>query len=204
MDEAAVSLSRLLLPEQAMGLELGHPDVEEFMALGLHVIEDVSCIQVNTVRFLIYGHDSQAHVQRALDTPPGDLTRTTGSFKRFQIESVKYHVVRNFTFTYILLIFGVAQDPGFQDKVSLGKKSSFKIKRLYRKGQRLRTGRGRMSHLVPTFQRPLPPLEQISFTDPRGRRVLRVLASCVSFSMKVVNHFPVFDYLRTGETHKVI
>lgn len=78
VEEATVDESRLILLVQAVGLKLSDPDVEEFVALGLqetnissqgtiflcvceqqaatfgdyiylHVVEDVTCIQVNPV-----------------------------------------------------------------------------------------------------------------------------------------------------------
>lgn len=51
----------------------------------LHVIEDVPRIQVDAVRFLVYGHHSEADVQGALHSSPGDLDREGRTFTHFQI-----------------------------------------------------------------------------------------------------------------------
>lgn len=52
---------------------------------------------------------------------------------------------------------------------------------------------GWKSHLVPSFQRPLPPLEEISLTDTRWGQVSRTVTSCVTLYLQVLNHLPVFD-----------
>lgn len=54
---------------------------------------------------------------------------------------------------------------------------------------------GGISHLVPSFQGPLPPLEEVSFTDPGSGHVMRALSSGVHLRLQVVDHFPVFDKL---------
>lgn len=55
---------------------------------------------------------------------------------------------------------------------------------------------GGISHLVPSFQWPLPPLEEVSFADSRSGHVIRALSTRVRLRLQVVNHFPVFDQLR--------
>lgn len=55
---------------------------------------------------------------------------------------------------------------------------------------------GGISHLVPSFQWPLPPLEEVSLTDSRSGHVMRALSTGVHLRLQVVNHFPVFDKLR--------
>lgn len=109
-------------------------------------------------------------------------------------------------FTYILLTFGVAQDPCFQDKVSLKETPNISNLRTNLTPWANRTGRG-ITHLVPTIQRPLPPLEEISFTDTRGGHVMRAVTSCVHVYLEVIHHFPVFDNLWTawmGKTHTLL
>lgn len=54
---------------------------------------------------------------------------------------------------------------------------------------------GWKSHLVPSFQRPLPPLEEISLTDTWCGQVTRTVTSRVTLYLQVLNHLPVFDHL---------
>lgn len=54
---------------------------------------------------------------------------------------------------------------------------------------------GWKSHLVPSFQRPLPPLEEISLTDTRCGQVSRTVTSRVTLYLQVLDNLPVFDHL---------
>jgi len=53
------------------------------------------------------------------------------------------------------------------------------------------------AHLVPAFERPLPPLQQVSLADTRGRRVRGAVTSCLRLHREFVHHLPVLDVLRT-------
>lgn len=100
MQHAAVDAHGLVLLKHAVGAQLGQPDVEDLVALGLtegeqssvfhspdrvlalvrcccylEVVQAVSSIQVYTFRLLVDGHDSQADVQRTVELPFRDLKR---------------------------------------------------------------------------------------------------------------------------------
>lgn len=91
-----------------------------------------------------------------------------------------------------MLTLGVAQDPSFQDKVSLkkGKQCPELVSQRNAVGE-WEVGGG--PHLVPSFQWPLPPLEEVSLTDSRSTHVPRTLPSGLDLCLQVVDHFPVFD-----------
>lgn len=82
----------------------------------LHVIENIAGIQVNAIRLLVDSHYSMANIQGTLDSSSkhldwkGSVVLTNMRWKFLQW---------NIPFAYIVLTFGVAQDAGFQDKVSL-------------------------------------------------------------------------------------
>lgn len=122
LEEAALNVSRLILLEQAVGLQLRYPDVEEFVAFCLeetglfnmkssyifvwrtatafdnysylHMIENVSCVQVDPIWFLVYRHYCQTNVEGALHSPPGDLEWTKCVFKHFQMYNVENPVIK--------------------------------------------------------------------------------------------------------------
>ena len=47
--------------------------MESSSSTNLHMVEVVSCIQVNAFGLLVDGHDSQTDIQRAVELPSLDL-----------------------------------------------------------------------------------------------------------------------------------
>lgn len=46
---------------------------QQSLRIYLHVIENVPCVQVDPIRFLVYGHHCETDIEGALDSSPADL-----------------------------------------------------------------------------------------------------------------------------------